>query len=449
MNTLQAVELEKCVVGSILRNISAVKRISKLTPDDFTSIDCRRAFAAGCEIARDSAKIDILVLADRIDAKYGAGAASLEFLTDCMTSVPTSVNAGEYAKAVLEASARRKLTALADKMRALAADKTQDVGATISEAQGSLRGMLDADEGWEPIGDVMLSAYEDCELRTKGERRPTVTGIEPLDRLTGGIWPGELTIIGARPAVGKSAFAMQLAVNAALLGEKKVCFASAEMVDVQMGQRLIAKTSRLNAQRLRRSDITDGEFSTMASAINVYGQLPVSFLFSSKYVEDICAETERKHDLGECEVLVVDYLQLLRTRQKFKEDRLRVAHISQMLKALTTDLKIPVIALAQVRRQNNNGRARCPALDDLRDSGTIEQDADNVVFLHRPDGDDDQTIRPDDLALFRRVQRDGREQYIVLNVAKQRQGEVGMTAVLFDGARMDYRPITNAERARA
>lgn len=444
MSGLFAVQAEKCVLGAMLRDArAATTAATALQAEDFSDMDLGWMFSAAKALIASQQPVDMATLDAKLSALYGEKAVKPELLIECSRSVPSSANVRAYIQIVREASVRRQLDDISGTLARLACDEMTDTAEIINETRNKLNALQTSDGQWTSAADVMLAAYEDIERRAKGEIRPITFGLNSLDKLTGGIFPGELTIIGARPAVGKSAFAMQIALSAALQAGTKVCFASAEMVDTQIGQRMIARGSKINGAKLRTAEIRDDDWATMAASLDVYGQLPIHFLFHAKYIEDIAEQTRRRVENGACDLLIVDYLQLLRSRQSFKEDRLRVGHISKMLKDLTTDLKIPVVALAQVRRQNSPGSSKMPALDDLRDSGAIEQDADNVIFLHRPDSPEDRSIFKDDLGLFRRLSGGtmGNRQYIVLNIAKQRQGQIGLVSCVFDAANMLYTPI--------
>ena len=171
-------------------------------------------------------------------------------------------------------------------------------------------------------------------------------------------------------------------------------------------------------------------------------QYPVAFIFTTRYIEDLRMEVQKKVDAGELDLLMVDYTQLMQARQRFDKDYLRIGYVSKMLKDMTTDFNIAVIAPAQVARSREN---EMPTLSDLRGSGDLEQDADNVIFLHRPKDARDKYVHPDDKASFDQLTKSGL-QYIAVDVAKQRQGETGTTAVIFDPARMRYTAIDRGER---
>jgi replicative DNA helicase len=390
-----------------------------LSVDTFYLPDSKRAFEACSRLHAAKTKIDLTTLDAAIESAFGADSVNGSFLIECLRSTPSSANARAYAKIVREAASRRRIYELCNRVCKDIQDPTNDLHAITEEARSKLSTVITRPSSWESMADVLLASYEDIENRAKGAIKPIVSGIESLDKLTGGFYPGELTVVGAPPAVGKSAFALQLAITGALLSARHIAFSSSEMVNVQLGMRLLANASKIKGQRLRTAEIKDEDWVKLSGALQDYSQLPISFLFSTRCIEDICAEATQMKAEKRCDMLIVDYLQLLSTRKRFERDYLRVGYISERLKNLTTDLNIPVIALAQVSRQSSG---RCPVLSDLRDSGEIEQDADNVIFLHRPESAADPFVCDEHKSMFNTFLDGVNRQYIVMNVAKQTSG---------------------------
>ena len=232
---------------------------------------------------------------------------------------------------------------------------------------------------------------------------------------------------------------MNVALAAAEKGFK-VGICSREMTDIQFGQRILSYETYMDGMKIRKADITDEDWVTLAEGVGEAARLPVDFLFTVRTVEDLRAEVQRKANRGEIDILIVDYLQLMSTAQKFKEDRLRVGYISKALKDIAVDFNIPVIALAQVKRYAGGARAKMPTLEDLKDSGSIEQDADGVIFLHNPYDEEDDYVDPRDKPYFKNFVEKGFT-YLCLGIAKQRQGTTGKVCVLFDKRTMHYYAI--------
>lgn len=294
----------------------------------------------------------------------------------------------------------------------------------------------EATDGIEDIRSMMKNTMGYIKSKIEGNDKGIKTGLTEYDRITDGFHKGELTIIGARPAVGKSAFAMYCAMKAAEAGNK-VFVCSREMSDTQYGTRIVSYYSNVTNTAMRKGLLGDSDIDGVKVADRYAGKLPVKFTFKIKYIEDLKMAVRDMAKNGEVDLLVVDYLQLMQTREKFNQDYLRIGYVSKMLKDMSLEYDIAVIALAQVGR---NSDGTMPTLGELRGSGDMEQDADNVVFLHRVDKNNSDEAHPDDRSLIDTLKSMGR-QYIVVNIAKQRQGEIKKFPLMFDPAHMDYREI--------
>lgn len=436
---LYSPETEACVLGGIVRRIASGNGgiLYAVNEDDFALDSNRMIFQAIRSLYDRKLPIDLITLDDELTRLYpnATGGDTAAICKAVFNGVRFS-NVETYIDMLKQASARRKIVALADEMATSAMDITEDMSVLVDRVRAKLRDMVEARGEWKSMMDVMVSTFDDMENRQKGRVVGVKSGVYDIDRATGGFFPGELAVIGARPAVGKSAFGLQIAVEAAL-HDHKVCFVSCEMIDSQFGQRLISNTTKIDGMKLRNAKLDADDWEQVVGAMSQYSVLPISFTFGTKTIEDLRNDVQRKIDLGECDLVVVDYLQLLKTKRRFDIEHERVGYISHALKQMTTDFKIPVVALAQAKRQNNNGRARCPVLDDLRSSGDIEQDADTVIFLHRPDDSSDPAIDERDRPYFDAITRNGM-QYIAFSVAKQRQGQTGIIGAVFDPAHMRY-----------
>lgn len=436
---LYSPETEACVLGGIVKKIGCGNTgiVYAVNEDDFWLPSNRMIYRAIRSLCEKKAPIDMVTLDDEVTRLYPK--ASGEDTVAIIKAVSNGIlypNLDRYIDMLKQSSMRRKIIALADEMTTSAMDISEDISVLLDRVRAELRDMVSTRSEWKSMTDVMVATFEDIEKRQKGEIVGIKTGVHDVDRATGGFFPGELAVIGARPAVGKSAFGLQIAVEAASKGHH-VCFVSCEMIDSQFGQRLISNTTQIDGMKLRSARITDEDWMLIADAMGQYSSLPISFTFGTKTIEELRNDVQKKVDLGECDLVVIDYLQLLKTKRRFDIEHERVGYISHALKQMTTDFKIPVVALAQAKRQNNNGRARCPVLDDLRSSGDIEQDADTVIFLHRPDDSYDPAIDDRDKPYFDTMASKGL-QYIAFSVAKQRQGQTGIIGAIFDPAHMRY-----------
>lgn len=434
---LYAESAEQAVIGCLIRSPKAMNQVNELTDDDFFAVGARRCFHAARTLSAKNSPVDLVTLGDELARLYSESDAdqAMQYAYAAVTATP-GTGAQYYAQAVHEASTRRQLIAISDELSKLAMDGTEDVDATIDIARGKLRNMVASGGTWLSMQDLMLASFDWLDKKATGKVKSMSMGIQDMDRATGGLFPGEMTIIGARPSVGKTAFGLQLAVTAAESGAK-VCFISVEMSPEQMGNRALSREAGIHGTKIRNAKLDESEWSLVSDAMVACASMPISFMHGSSTIENIRQEIQRKVDLHECDLVIVDYLQLIRTKRKFDKEHERLGYISRSFKEISLDLKIPVVVLAQVRRQNNGGKSRCPALDELRGSGDMEQDADNVIFLHRPDDDADPSIDPRDREGFYDLKSRG-YQYIVFNVAKQRQGRVGILGAAFDPACMRY-----------
>lgn len=408
-----------------------------VSDEDFHNEEARQVAKA---LRQLKDKIDLALLNKKLGELYPERAGRLmQYAIEAEDKAVSLVMLKEYKKIVQECAGRRRLyLSLKQGM--------EDIGKPELEMDVVLDGLLQQlkycsteQASWMSSYDIMLKTMNHLEKVGKGEIKPIQSDLTGLDQAIGGFYDGELTILGARPAVGKSAFANFIAIRAAMQG-KKVCVCSREMSDVQYGQRLISTVGKVEGRKLRLG-IPDEEQNTwiaVGDAVNKISNLPIHFLFHISHIEDLRAEVRRKALQGECDLLIVDYLQLLRTKKQFAADHLRVGYISKMLKDMTLDLNIPILALAQVKRGVAGQKVKMPSLDDLKDSGSIEQDADGVIFLHRPQDASDPYIRQKDKAVFERVQKEQGLQYICVNVAKQRQGETGALGLVFNPNKMAY-----------
>lgn len=430
---------EKSVIGLILNNESYWRLIPQLAEDDLAFPENRLILRAMKQIYLEKRPIDFVTVGSELrklvpaDQQNDVNAAMLEaggsdFLAE--------YHLQEHMRIIQEAALRRKMLSALQESRRLLVETDADTASVLDRTRQSLRDLVVTGHSWESMTDVLNAAVDQIERRAKGEDRGMPSGVPSLDRRTMGFHKGELTIIGARPAVGKSAFAAQIALEAARKGYR-VGICSREMTDVQYGTRIIAKESGISSDHLRSGKLEQQEWITLAEDMEFISVLPVSFIFTAKNIEDLRMEVQKKTDAGELDMLVVDYTQLMQTRQKFEKDYLRIGYVSKMLKDMTTDFNISVIALAQVARSTENDM---PNLAELRGSGDLEQDADNVIFLHRPKDASDKHILPNDRDLFMKTQ-DTDRQYIVIDIAKQRQGDIGKIGVIFDPSRMRYLAI--------
>lgn len=434
-------EAERSLLGCFIsrfRDCSGY--FSELVEDDFYYDNHRIIYRAIKQVRVEELNVDLVTI-DQMLEKIAPSKAN-QYAGDvigCVRSIASIWNVSSYLTVVKSLSTRRKAIAMLTQVQQQLSDPTQDINGLMDKLRTEAGDINVGKHSWVSMADVMLATFDHLERRVKGAEISITTGIKNVDSVIGGFFGGELTVIGARPAVGKSVFGMNVALAAAEKGFK-VGICSREMTDIQFGQRILSYESYVDGMKIRKADITDEDWGLLAEGVGQAARLSIDFLFSVRTVEDLRIEVQKKVNKGAIDILIVDYLQLMSTAQRFKEDRLRVGHISKALKDIAVDFNIPVIALAQVKRYAGGARAKMPTLEDLKDSGSIEQDADGVIFLHNPYDEEDEYVDPRDRPYFKTYAENGFT-YLCLGIAKQRQGSTGKVCVLFDKHTMHYYAI--------
>ena len=433
-------EAEKNAICALLKGVLHVgDKLGILTEEDFGCMDYGKVYRAIQKTAAEGQAVNVATVSGTIRMIYDAEEAALveQSMFGTITAGASPVMYEDYAEAIKKLSQRRKSINIIDGIGRRLMEPESDLDAVIDELRTELIQLQGGKSEWEQMDSIMIHSYEYIEDRAKGNIKSITSGIESVDKLIGGFFGGEMTIVGARPAVGKSAFALNIAYAAAKQGFK-VGYVSGEMTNVQLGSRLLSRESRINGMRLRKAnDMKDEDWVKLSESMAVLAELDVSFIFNLRTVEALRREVQRKVEQKALDILIIDYLQLMDTAQHIKEEHLRVGKISKELKQIALDFNIPIIALAQVNRATDG---TMPTLKDLKDSGSIEQDADGVLFLHRPMKPDDPSINPEHKDRIVEWQKRGFD-YIAIEIAKQRQGQIGKTTVLFDKAVMQYANI--------
>lgn len=438
-------EMERAVIASLVVGASEtqdskVSILAQLSEQDFFYGDCQAMFNAIKTLAAKKQPIDLVTTCEMIRQQNGNAARELENkLVDIVTSECSQMfqNVETYAEIVKNLSQRRQSIVFVQNIAAKLQDPNNEMEAVLTEMRDRTFDIQGGEHECKSMADIMVAAFDYMEKLQTGRIKTVPTGLEALDEMTGGFYNGELTVIAARPAVGKSAFGMNIAINAAAHG-KHVAICSREMSDIQFGQRILARETEIDGMKLRKANLSDSDWSDIADAMTKVANYPMHFMFSIRDVEDLRTECKRLKADGKLDILIVDYLQLMGTVEKFRDEHLRVGHISDVLKEITMELKIPVIALAQV---NRNADGKMPQLSDLKDSGSIEQSCDSCIMLHRPMTADDPTIDPRDKDYIDQYISDDGLTYLCIAVAKQRQGQTGKLCVLFDKSHMRYYQI--------
>ena len=426
-------EAELAVIGALIEDPRAFPHTMLLTAKDFTTPELRTAFEKLHEMHNEGRKTDMITLCSELPGMD-------DVFLDAMRRYTSTVLTPSHVEIIREASIRRKAGEMAMKLHKDMGDNSVDTQACLADFGKKLveLGAVKQTE-WQNGGDVFQSTLKWIEEQSKGKIMP-YSGINNLDDLTGGFFPGEMTIIGAKPGTGKTVMGMLIALNAARQG-LRVGVLNLEMLDTQYGQRLISHISGVDGMKMRKGKVDDADWPLIVQAASELSRLPLAFQFTTRYIEDLVAEVQNQ----KLDLLIVDYIQLMRTRQKIESERLIIGHISWQLKKLAVDKRIPVIALAQLRRAANGMEGRMPSMSDLRESGNLEADADGIILMHQPLSSDDPYVHKDHKNGFNAWKEQGMR-YICLKVEKQRNGRTGIAPVLFDPPKMRYVGFYNGGR---
>lgn len=407
----------------------------ELKESDFYYSDYGHIFRAMQNTLAKGMHIDLVTIDSALHEMYPDAYGMIQqAMMNCIDiERATFRNIEDYIRIVKDLSTRRQSIKSVENLAIALRDPTRDITEVLDQLRQENAEIQQSRHKWQTMTDVLLATYDYLERRQRGEIKSIATGIANIDRVFGGFFAGELTVVGARPSVGKSAFGANIALAAAQQGYK-VGIISREMTDIQYGQRMLAHEAWIDGMQIRSADIDADAWARIVDSMSILGNLPIEFMFSVAYAEDLRMEVQRKVERGELDMIVIDYLGLMQTRRKFREENLRIGHICKLLKAIAVDCNIPVVALAQVNRDSDG---QMPTLKNLKASGDIEQDADNVIFLHRPQFANDKNVDPRDREFFEQYEAGGMS-YLCIGIAKQRQGAIGKACVLFDPAHMRY-----------
>ncbi len=418
---------EQSLLGAILLSDKVLPEVLNIIrAEDFYEMKHQVIFRAICNLYDQHRPIDLITLTTELkNSKQLKEVGGAPYLTELTNFVPTASHAKAYAEIIEKASTRRKLIDAGTEIAARAYEEGADVGDLVGQAEKKLFEVSDKiiKSDYVAMSDLLADAFERIEelRKNKGALRGLKTGFRDLDNKTAGLQKGDLIIIGARPAMGKTTFAQNLAYNVASINNRGVLFFSMEMGANEIIDRMISDVSGVDNWKMRTGNINGDEEARITDALAEMDEIPIYIDdTSSMTIMDLRNKARRAkhdHDIG---VVIVDYLQLITGSDRYKGNRVQeVTEISRGLKILARELEIPVIALAQLSRNVTGRDDPRPVLSDLRESGSIEQDADLVMFLHRPD-------------YYRQNDDNYEETHITeLLVAKHRHGAVGKIELYF------------------
>lgn len=389
-----SIEAEQAVLGSILLDGDKLLAVSEVIgPEDFYRTAHGRIYQTMLNIAEAGEPIDVITLSSALrEERALEDVGGAQYLTALLESVPTAANAVYYAEIVAEKSLLRQLIRQATSIIESAYMEAEEANRILGEAErriGQLA-LRHTQKDFIPIADVLRDIYQEIERSSKQEAPSAglASGFHDLDSLLGGFKKSDFIIVAARPSVGKTAFALNIAQNIAIRHRRPVAMFSLEMSVEQLVWRMLAAESTLSTQVLQKGKLYDQDWEKLVFALAALGEAPI-YIDDSPGVTtmDMRARLKRlMRDVGPLGLVVIDYLQLITGRGRGGENRQQeISDISRQLKGLARELDVPLIALSQLSRAVESRQDKRPMLSDLRDSGSIEQDADIVAFLYRDD----------------------------------------------------------------
>ena len=429
------IDAEQAVLGSMLTDKDAVNAaIESLKEDAFYRDDNKAIFQAIVNLYSKSEPIDIITLKDELESmdKFEQ-VGGFEYLASLPDKVPTTANVQKYIKIVEEKSILRNLIKTANEIIELGYDPAEDVEDIMDGAEKKIFDIMQSknQKGYTPIKDVLVESFTKLEELYNRKQHITgvPTGFAELDYKTAGLHGSELILVAARPAMGKTAFALNIATNAALRGNAPVAIFSLEMSKDQLVNRILCSEAMVDSNKVRTGKLGEDDWVKLAGAIGPLSE-------AEMYIDDTpgisvmeirtkCRKLKMEKNLG---LVVIDYLQLVQGNKRTASREQEISEISRSLKILAKEINVPVIALSQLSRAVEQRPDHRPMLSDLRESGAIEQDADIVMFLYRDDYYNKESEKKDIAEVI---------------IAKQRGGQTGTVELLWMG---QYTKFVNLER---
>ncbi len=386
-----SIEAEQAVLGGILINNDAINNVLDIiSADDFYKEAHSAIYEAMVELYNQDEPIDIITVSQYLASKNKLDSiGGSEYLTSLVESVSTSAGITHHAQIIKDFSIRRRLInqcAIISEACFQNSRKTEELLEFAEQSIFEIANEKTQKGSLESINEVVSRSFKKLESTAAIDGIVTgiSTGFSEFDKLTAGLQPGELIVIAGRPSMGKTAFALNIAYNAATISKKAVVFFSLEMSKLQLGIRLLGFDAEIDAARLRAGVLKDNEWELLTESANRLSELPI-FIDDSSNISVLemkakCRRLKKTHELG---LIIIDYLQLIQPHKSYESRQLEISEISRMLKALAKDLNVPVVALSQLNRRVEERQNKRPQLADLRESGAIEQDADVIAFIYR------------------------------------------------------------------
>lgn len=427
-------EAEEAVLGSLLIDTDAVIKVASfLRADDFYSEKNGWIYQAILDLHERRQPADFVTVCEELGNRNQLQEVGGDaYITDLINAVPTAIHIEHYAHIVERKAVLRRLISAAGQIAQLAYDESREVDEVVDEAEQIVFNVSERRIRHDlvPMQQIMGDVVDriDYLARHRGDVFGVPTGFKLLDKMLGGLQKSDLIILAARPSAGKTSLALNVAANAAKRYSQRVAFFSLEMSAEQLVQRLLASETGIDQQRLRLGDVRDDEWPILMEAAGVLANTHL-FIDDSPAVSALEMRTKarRLHAEHGLDVIIVDYLQLMRGQATRNENRVQeISYITRSLKELAREMKVPVLALSQLSRAVEQRADKKPILSDLRESGSIEQDADIVLFVHREDMYDENTERKNIADIM---------------IAKHRNGPVGAVSLYFHKELTQFRDL--------
>lgn len=428
-------EAEASVLGAILIDADALVKIAdKITADDFYEERHQQIYQGLSDLYEQRKAIDVLTISNQLKSKGqldGVGGSS--YLTELTNFVPTASHVESYATLVVEKAVRRRIISINKELNALAMDESKQLKDLIEIAEAEMMkvGQKEVKQTIVSIEKILEDSFErlDDLHKDKNKIRGVTTGFRDMDDMLAGLQRSDLFILAARPSMGKTAFALNLAHNVATIAKEPVLLFSLEMSKEQLVDRLLSMESGVDAWALRTGNLTDTDFEKIGQAMGTLSEAPM-FIDDTPgiTVSELRTKARREAHKQPLGLIVIDYLQLMSGGSKFGGDNRvqEISEISRGLKGIARELNVPLIALSQLSRSVENRNPQIPQLADLRESGSIEQDADIVAFIYRED-----YYNPDS-------ERKGVTDILI---KKHRNGPTGTVELFFDKEKQRFRSL--------
>lgn len=427
-------EAEQSVLGAILIDKNAIVTVSEiLTPRDFYSDINGIIYGAMLVIYEQRRPIDLLTLTEQLKKNKDLKKIDSAYLTDLVEQVPTAANVGSYAKMVKEDGTKRFLIEAGTQIAELGYGENSEVKDILDKAESSIFSISQSHltRGFVPIKDALTDSFDRIVELEKfgGGLRGVATGFVDLDHLLAGFQRSNLIILAARPGQGKTAIMLNIAQHIAVNDKKPVGIFSLEMSKEELVDRLLVGQADVDAWKLKTGNLSDDDHQKISEAMGQLAEAPI-FIddtpgLSLVEMRSKARRLQMEHDLS---LIVVDYLQLMDPGKRFESRVQEVSMISQALKNLARELNIPVLSASQLSRAVEHRGEKKPQLADLRESGSIEQDADVVMFIYRPDAEVTTPYIPTKLL-----------------IAKHRNGATGEIDLHFHGNRIRFKNVARVE----